>query len=131
MPRHPLLEQSLIAAAFALTTLPGVALAKPQLVSASPAANAQVAKPTRLALAFSETLVADHGSITLTMTAMPGMADHPPMPIKGFTTAPAADGKGLVVTLPRALPTGSYDLKWTVMGNDHQPATGRYSFTVR
>ena len=23
---------------------------------------------------------------------MPGMADHPPMPIKGFTTAAAADG---------------------------------------
>jgi len=62
---------------------------------------------------------------------MPGMADHPPMPIKGFTTAAAADGKGLVITLPRALPTGSYDLQWTVMGNDHQPVSGTYSFKVR
>ena len=59
------------------------------------------------------------------------LADHPPMPIKGFTTAPAADGKGLVITLPRALPTGSYDLQWTVMGNDHQPVSGAYSFKVR
>ena len=122
MPRLPL-----IAAAFALTALPGAAFAKPQLVAASPAANASVAKPTRLTLGFSEALQADHSSITLTMTGMPGMADHPPMPIKGFTTAPAADGKGLVITLP----TGSYDLQWTVMGNDHQPVSGAYSFKVR
>ena len=131
MPRPPLFKKSLIAAAFALTALSGAAFARPQLVAASPAANASVAKPTRLTLGFSEALQADHSSITLTMTGMPGMADQPPMPIKGFTTAAAADGKGLVVTLPRALPTGSYDLQWTVMGNDHQPVSGTYSFKVR
>lgn len=117
--------------ALALVALPDAALAQPQLVAASPAANASVAKPMKLTLGFSEALQADHSHITLTMTSMPGMADHPPMPIKGFTTAPAADGKGLVVTLPRALPSGSYDLSWSVMGHDHQTVSGRYSFTVR
>ena len=43
----------------ALIALPGAAFARPQLVAASPAANASVAKPTRLTLGFSEALQAD------------------------------------------------------------------------
>ena len=39
-----------------LLALPGQALAQPRLVTASPAANATVNKPTRLVLAFSEPL---------------------------------------------------------------------------
>ena len=106
------------AAALSLAILPGAALAHSKLVSSSPAANATVAKPTKLTLTFSEKFLAPMGGVELVMTGMPGMADHAPMPIKGFKTALAPDGKTMVVTLPRALPAGDYDLKWHIVGAD-------------
>jgi len=111
--------------------LPGVAMAQPQLVSSTPAAKAAVSKPTRLSLTFSEKLVAGTSGFDLVMTGMPGMADHPPMPIKGFTASIGPDGKSLIATLPRALPAGSYDLNWHATGGDQGKAQGRYSFTVK
>lgn len=119
-----------LVAATALT-LPGVAMAQPQLVSSTPAAKAAVSKPTRLSLTFSEKLLAGASGFDLVMTGMPGMADHPPMPIKGFTASIGPDGKSLIATLPRALPGGSYDLSWHATGSDQSKAQGRYSFTVK
>lgn len=113
----------------ALLALPGSAFAHPKLVSSSPAANAAVAKPTKLTLTFSEDLVAPLSGIELVMTGMPGMADHAPMPIKGFTTA--AKGKVMTITLPRALPAGSYQLKWHAVAADQHRIQGQYAFTVR
>lgn len=117
--------------AFAVTALPGAAMARAELVSASPAANATVVKPTKLTLRFSEKLLAPMSGVELVMTGMPGMADHPPMPIKGFKTAVEGDGKTMVVTLPRALPAGSYALNWHVVGADQQQIEGKYAFTVK
>lgn len=118
------------AAAFALA-LPGAASAHGQLVSSSPAANATIAKPIRLTLTFSDPIVETGSSVDLTMTGMPGMANHAPMPIKGFKTGIGPDGKTMIVTLPRALPTGSYDLKWHIVGADQHAADGGYSFKVK
>ena len=117
-----------IAAAVALA-LPGVASAHSKLVSANPAADATVAKPSKLTLTFSETLLAPMSGLELTMTSMPGMADHPPMPIKGFKTS--VEGETMTVTLPRPLPTGTYDLKWHIMGADQHKMEGGYSFKVK
>lgn len=119
------------AAALSLAILPGAALAHSKLVSSSPAANATVAKPAKLTLTFSETFLAPMSGIDLVMTGMPGMADHPPMPIKGFKTALAPDGKTMVVTLPRALPAGDYNLKWHIVGADQHKMEGGYSFKVK
>jgi len=119
------------AAALSLAILPGPALAHSKLVSSSPAANATVAKPTKLTLTFSEKFLAPMSGVELVMTGMPGMADHPPMPIKGFKTALAPDGKTMVVTLPRALPAGDYDLKWHIVGADQHKMEGGYSFKVK
>ncbi|MEQ6332197.1 MULTISPECIES: copper homeostasis periplasmic binding protein CopC [unclassified Sphingobium] len=119
------------AAALSLAILPGAALAHSKLVSSSPAANATVAKPTKLTLTFSEKFLAPMSGVELVMTGMPGMADHPPMPIKGFKTALAPDGKTMVVTLPRALPAGDYDLKWHIVGADQHKMEGGYSFKVK
>lgn len=116
------------AAAFALT-LPGVASAHSKLLSSSPAANATVAKPTRLTLTFSETFLAPLSGADLVMTGMPGMDNHEPMPIKGFKTA--VDGKTMTLTFPRALPAGSYDLKWHIVGADQHKMEGGYSFKVK
>lgn len=115
--------------AVAALALPGVALAHPKLVSATPAADATVAKPTRIALEFSEAPVAPLSGMELTMTAMPGMANHEPMPIKGFKTT--VEAKSLVATLPRALPAGTYALKWHAVAADQHRVEGAYTFTVR
>ncbi|WP_336969446.1 copper homeostasis periplasmic binding protein CopC [Sphingobium aromaticiconvertens] len=117
--------------ALAIAALPGAAFAHAQLLSASPAANATVAKPTKLTLDFSDTLQPSMSGVTLVMTGMPGMPDHPPMPIKGFKTSVEGDGKTLVVTLPRALPAGSYDLAWHIVGADQHRIEGKYFFTVK
>lgn len=119
----------LIAAAALALALPGVAGAHTKLLSSSPAANATVAKPTRLVLTFSETFLAPMSGVELTMTGMPGMANHDPMPIKGFKTA--VEGKTMTLTLPRALPAGTYELKWHVVGADQHKMEGGYSFTVK
>lgn len=123
--------KSLIAsfAMIAALVAPVSAYAHPRLVSASPAAEATVAKPTKLTLTFSEDLVAPLTGIELTMTGMPGMANHKPMPVKGFKTQ--VSGKTVTVTLPRALPAGSYDLKWHAVAADQHRIEGGYSFTVK
>ncbi|WP_043602924.1 copper homeostasis periplasmic binding protein CopC [Novosphingobium sp. Rr 2-17] len=116
------------AAAVAIA-LPGVAAAHSKLVSSNPAANATVSKPTKLTLTFSETFLAPMSGVDITMTGMPGMTDHPAMPIKGFKTS--AEGKTMTVTMPRALPAGTYDLKWHIVGADQHKMEGGYSFKVK
>jgi copper resistance protein C len=120
--------------AFALAVLGAAAassagMAEPRLVSSTPTAKATVAKPTRLALTFSEEIMPMLSGIELTMTGMPGMANHQAMPIKGFKAQ--VSGKTILVTLPRALPAGTYDLKWHAAGADQHGVESSYSFTVR
>jgi methionine-rich copper-binding protein CopC len=116
-------------AALAAAALPVAAMAHPKLVSSNPAQNATVARPTSLTLTFSEVLVAPLSGIEVTMTGMPGMANHKPMPVKGFTTK--VNGKTLVATLPRALPVGTYLLKWHVVAADQHRIEGSYTFKVK
>jgi len=115
--------------AAATLALPGGASAHSKLVSSNPAANTTVDKPTKLTLTFSETFVAPMSGLELTMTGMPGMADHAPMPIKGFKTS--VEGKTITAILPRALPAGSYDLKWHIVGADQHRMEGSYTFNVK
>ena len=116
----------LAAAAF---VMPAGAIAHVELVSSTPAASATVTKPTKLRLTFSETFLAPLSGAELTMTGMPGMSQHAPMPIKGFKTS--VEGKTMTLTLPRALPAGSYLLKWHLVGADQHKMEGSYSFTVK
>ncbi|MFC0684959.1 copper homeostasis periplasmic binding protein CopC [Novosphingobium clariflavum] len=120
---------ALAAAILAVAAVPATALAHPKLLSATPAANSAVAKPTSIALTFSEDLVAPLSGIDLVMTGMPGMANHQPMPIKGITAK--AKGKTMTVALPRPLPTGTYQLTWHAVAADQHRIEGSYSFTVR
>ncbi|RVQ69133.1 copper resistance protein CopC [Croceicoccus ponticola] len=116
-------------AILAALALPASAMAHPKLVAATPAKEATVSKPTKLTLTFSEELVAPLSGIDLTMTGMPGMANHKPMPVKGFQTKVV--GKTMTIMLPRALPAGSYSLKWHVVAADQHRIEGGHSFTVR
>ena len=79
-------------------------------------------------LTFSETLVAPLSGVELTMTAMPGMANHAPMPVRGFTAK--VTGKTMTVSLPRPLPTGTYLLKWHAVAADQHRVENSYNFTV-
>ena len=125
------MRPTLFASALMLTATPSLASAQPKLLSSTPAANATVSKPAKLSLTFSEKLIPTSSGVDLIMTGMPGMASHAPMPIKGFKTSIEGDGRTLTVTLPRALPVGSYNLNWHVAGVDQNKIAGKYSFTVR
>ena len=125
------MRRILLSTAFALCVLPSAAMANAKLLSSTPAANATLTKPTRLSLSFSEKLMAPLSGVELTMTGMPGMTDHAPMPIKGFKTSVEGDGKTMVVILPRPLPAGSYDLNWHIVDADQHKIAGKYSFSVK
>jgi hypothetical protein len=107
------------------------AFAHPKLVSSNPAANATVAKPARITLNFSEKLLPPMSGAQLIMTGMPGMADHPPMPIKGLKTSVAGGGKTMIVQLPRPLAAGTYQLKWHAVAGDTHRITGAFTFKVK
>lgn len=113
----------------AMIALPVNASSHPRLTASTPLANSTVSKPTKLSLSFSEVLVAPLSGIELTMTSMPGMANHASMPVKGFTTN--VDGKSMTVQFPRALPAGTYLLKWHVVTGDQHRIENSYAFTVK
>lgn len=116
--------------AVALLVAPVAAYAHPKLVSATPAPNAVSAPTARLQLVFSEGLVAQFSGADLVMTEMPGMKMNAPMKMP-VTAALGADGKTLLVTLPRALSAGTYKLSYHVVSTDTHRVEGNYSFRVR
>jgi methionine-rich copper-binding protein CopC len=120
---------SFLAAAALMSSAAAFAHAK--LVSATPAANAKATNVRVLSLSFSEPLVEKLSGVEIEMTGMPGMANHAPMKISGFKVALGADGKTISVTFPRALPAGSYDLKWHAVTTDTHRIEGSYSFSVK
>ncbi len=118
---------SVLTAAAALVMFAGAANAHPKLVSASPAANATVAKPARIQLRFSEKLMPAFSKADLTMAAMPGMAA---MKIAS-TAALAADGRTLVVTPKAPLHAGRYSVAWQIVSTDTHKVAGTYAFVVK
>ena len=124
-----MLNRFLIALPAAVLAMASPALAHPKLVSSTPAANATVTKPTSLTLNFSEKLLPPMSGIELTMTGMPGMANHAPMKVAGFKTVVA--NKSMVATLPRALPAGTYAVKWHAVAGDTHRIQGSYNFKVK
>jgi methionine-rich copper-binding protein CopC len=117
-------------AALALVVSPA-ALAHATLLSSSPAADARTSNVKTLLLTFSESLVEKMSGVDLVMTGMPGMANHSPMKVSGFKTALDADGKTMSITLPRALPAGSYSLTWHAVTADTHRIEGSFAFSVK
>ena len=115
-------------AAFALSA---PASAQVKLVSSTPAANKATAKPMAVSLTFSDKIAPNASTMDIVMLTMPGMKDHPPMKISGFTAGVSADGKTLVAKLPRPLPVGTYVVNWKATGTDGAPATGKINFAVK
>ena len=109
---------------------PGLAMAHPKLVSATPAADAQVKAMKAVKLTFSEKLTPKLSSATLTMTGMPGMTNHPDMKMPGVSSAVGPDSKSIVLTMAKPLPAGTYRVDWVIVGSDTHRITGKHSFTV-
>ena len=118
-------------AAVSLATLPSAVLAHVKLVASTPSANSSVATPGRIVLTFSERLIAATTRIEVIMAGMPGMNNHPPMKIGGYTSQMSRDGKSLTLLLRRSLARGSYVVKWSSAGADTHRKSGEFSFTVR
>ena len=126
--RSRLLLAAPILAALAVA---GVAQAHPKLLTSTPSANASVAKPGKIELKFNEPLIGPMTGAELVMTGMPGMANHAPMKITGFTAAIGPDRKTLTLLLRRALTAGSYRVTWHAVAADTHRVQGTFAFTVK
>ena len=122
---------ALIVAALATFATPQLVSAHARLVSSTPAANATVARPTKIDFRFNEAVIGSTVNVQLAMTGMPGMANHAPMPITGFTSQLGKDRKSLTLLLRRPLAAGTYRVNWAAAGADTHRLTGTFSFTVR
>ena len=122
---------ALIVAALAAFATPQLVSAHAKLVASTPAANATVARPAKIDLRFNEAVIGKTVSVQLAMTGMPGMANHAPMPITGFTSKLGKDRKSLTLLLRRPLAAGTYRVNWAAAGADTHRLTGTFNFTVR
>ena len=115
----------------AALALAGAAQAHPKLLASTPSANASVVKPGKIELKFSEALIGPMTGAELVMTGMPGMANHAPMKITGFTAAIGQDRKTLTLMLRRALTAGTYRVIWHAVAADTHRVQGTFTFTVK
>lgn len=121
----------LAAPILAALAVAGAAQAHPKLLTSTPSANASVAKPGKIELKFNEPLIGPMTGAELVMTGMPGMANHAPMKITGFTAAIGPDRKTLTLLLRRALTAGSYRVTWHAVAADTHRVQGTFAFTVK
>ena len=113
-----------------LVAVPSAAIAHVKLAGSTPTANATVTKPMRIELKFSEKLIAATVKTEVIMTGMPGMKDHPPMPMP-HSSQMGKDGKSMTLMLKKALPSGSYKVKWSAAGADSHRMGSEFSFKVK
>lgn len=125
------MKKHILPAAALVLGLSSPALAHPKLVSSNPAASAAVHGANVITLRFSERLMPRLSGAEVTMTGMPGMANHGPMKISGLRTTVADDGKTLVARPPRPLAAGTYRVDWHAVSADTHRITGSVTFTVR
>ncbi|WP_287980330.1 copper homeostasis periplasmic binding protein CopC [Sphingomonas sp.] len=116
-----------IASTMALSLVATSALAHPRLVEVTPAPNGVSRPTTSLSLTFSESLVPKFTGAEVIMTAMPGMASHPPMKVNGIS---AAEGRVLRVRFARPLAPGTYRVDWHAVSTDTHRVKGQYVFRV-
>lgn len=114
--------------ALALAAMP--VLAHPKIEASNPPAGATVAAPAQISLKMSEPLVAKLSGATLTMTGMPGVANHAPMAIT-VKNSVGSDGRTLLLSPAKKLAAGSYRVDWHVVSTDTHRVTGTHEFTVK
>lgn len=117
-------------AAAAVATIAALAVAAPasahdELVSSSPAADAQLTTaPTELSLTFSNDLLSldENSGTAMTVVDQAGedWVDGEPVIQADNVTVPLAEG----------MPDGAYTVTWQVVSSDGHPTSGEYSFSL-
>ena len=105
-------------------------LAHPKLVGSNPAAGSEVKRPAKVQLRFSEKLMPKLSGFTVTMTGMPGMANHAPMKVP-YSSMMGKEGKSAMLMLKRPLTAGTYKVTWSAAGADTHRMGSEFSFTVK
>lgn len=119
-------------AAIAMSALaPAALMAHVQLTDSTPAAGAQAKAPKEITLTFSQPVDPATAAASIIMTAMPGMANHGEMPIRNFTATWMDEGKTMILTLKKPLPTGTYEVRWQAAAADGHGMSGTVTFDVR
>lgn len=127
-----MVRNAFVAAVFAAAVLvTPAAQAHPKLITGTPAPNATVSGPTKIELSFSEKLVAQFSGLDIVMTDMPGMKMPSPMKMTGIKAMVGPDGKTLVATFAKPLPSGTYRLDYHIVSADTHRIQGSYTFKVK
>lgn len=113
-----MITRTMLAAA-ATILIATTAHAHPKLLKSTPAEGATAAAPTAITLQFSEKLITRFSGVELTMTSMPGTANHPAMKLDGLATSFGPDGKTLIATPAKALVPGGYRIDWHAVAGDN------------
>ncbi|MEQ5786942.1 copper resistance protein CopC [Erythrobacter sp. NFXS35] len=118
-------------AALALSAgVPSALLAHVELTASTPAAGTQAKAPRKIALTFSQPVVASTAAASIVMTAMPGMANHGEMVIRNFTASWSDDGQIMTLILRKPLPAGTYEVRWQAAAADGHSMSGAVGFDV-
>jgi hypothetical protein len=125
----PTFQRLALALALTAATLASAAHAQTAIVDSRPRQGSVAAGVTSVDIAFSEPVTAAALTLTLVMTAMPRMAMHKPMLIKGFATK--VTDRQASLRFPRPLPAGSYRLDWSVAGDAAGRASGSLTFRAQ
>jgi copper resistance protein C len=118
------------AIAAASTLFATAAIAQPDLLSSTPEDQSEGPAPATVELKSSEALTTQSSAASLTMTSMPGMANHGEMKMR-ISVAGADDGKTMVITPANTLSAGTYRVDWRAVSSDARPAVGKITFQVK
>ncbi|WP_296718420.1 copper resistance protein CopC [Erythrobacter sp.] len=119
-------------AALAMSALAPAALsAHVQLAASTPAAGAEAKAPKQITLTFSQPVDPATAAASIVMTAMPGMANHGEMQIRNFTANWSDEGKTMTLALRKALPAGTYEVRWQAAAADGHGMSGTLVFDVK
>jgi methionine-rich copper-binding protein CopC len=113
-----------LATAVATIALAGQVAAHARLITGSPKAGATVAAPKELKLQYSETLVPEASSVTVTGPGGSAVAT-------GKLVLDAKDKRTVHVPFSAAPAPGAYKVSWTMKTADGHVTDGTFAFTVK
>lgn len=113
-----------VTAAIAALAIAGQAAAHARLITGSPKAGATVVAPKELRLQYSESLVPDASSVTVTGPGGAAVAT-------GKLVLDAKDKRTVHVPFTATPAPGAYKVSWTMKTTDGHVTDGSFGFTVR
>ena len=116
--------RKILALAAAVALIAGQAAAHARLIAGSPKAGATVAAPRELKLQYSETLVPEASSVTVTGPGGAAVAT-------GKLVLDAKDKRTVHVPFTATPAPGAYKIAWTMKTADGHVTDGTFAFNVK